>query len=103
MKEMLGFIGHQPKPRKKKKRTKKRIPKTEAPDTKVPDTEVPDTTHDTAELVDDLAKKTTRIRQSLNDLYADDFGEESDLFYLWLEIRPKAKVASADAGYCALA
>ena len=96
MKEILGCIGDQPKPRrKKKKRTKRRIPKIEVPDTKITD--------DTPELVDDLARQTRGIIQRLNELYADDFGEDSDLFFLWLELYTEVKEPSEDAGYCALA
>lgn len=95
MKEILGCIGDQSKPRKKKKRTKRRIPKIEVPDIKITD--------DASELVDNLARQTRRIRQSLNELYADDFGEDSDLFSLWLEIHTNVKESSEDAGYCALA
>jgi len=95
MKEILGCIGDQPKPRKKKKRRKRRIPKIEVPDINITD--------DVPELVDDLVRQTRQIRQSLNELFADDFGEDADLFSLWHELHTKAKESSQDAGYCALA
>lgn len=96
MKEILGCIGDQTKPRKKEKRTESKIPKPEVPGNKITD--------DTPELVEDLMRQTRRIRQSLNELYADDFGDDSELFSLWLEIRTKVKESSEDTGgYCALA
>lgn len=93
MKELLGCIGDQSKPQNQE-RTKKRIPKTEVSDTKI--------TPDTSELLDDFDKQMTRIHQSLNNLYADDFGEDLELFSLMLDIRLKGEESSEDAGYCAL-
>lgn len=38
----------------------------------------------------------------LNELYTEDFGEDSDLFSLWLEMYTKVKEQPGDPGYCAL-
>jgi len=96
MKELLGCIGDQSKPQNQE-RTKKRIPKTDVPDTKI--------TPDTSELLDDFDKQMTRIHQSLNNLYPDDFGEDLELFSLMFDMRLKTlkgEESSEDAEYCAL-
>ena len=50
MKEILGCIGDQPKPCKKKKRTKRRIAEIDLPGSEITD--------DIPKLMDDLARQT---------------------------------------------
>lgn len=88
MKELLGCVGDQMKERKKSRRTKGK-----AVTLKIPSTEL---TEETLDVVDDIVKQTRQIRHSLNDLYADDFGDDFEVFSLWLEIRTKVKESSGD-------
>ena len=34
-------------------------------------------------------ERMKQINQSLNEIYADEFGEDSDILRLWLDIRPQ--------------
>ena len=37
----------------------------------------------------DFEERMKQINQSLNEIYADEFGEDSDILRLWLDIRPQ--------------
>lgn len=97
MKEILGCVGDgTSKTRKKNGRTERELPQLEFPNTNI--------TEPTLDLLDDLVSKTERIRHSLNELYADDFGDDSELLCLWLDIHTKVKESSEDTeGVCSLA
>ena len=101
MKEILGCVGEQPETPENEKRTVRGTQELEVP--VVPEvSEVPDTT---LKLIEDLERRTRQIKHSLNEIYADDFGEDTDLVCLLLDIHlQRTEQASDDEEgyYCAL-
>ena len=96
MKEILGCIGKHRATSKEEKRTEQ--------DTQ--ELEVPEMTDSTLKMIADLEIRARHIRHSLNDIYADDFGDESDFFRLWLDMHSQGvKEAAVEEGgnYCTLA
>lgn len=96
MKEILGCVGEQQEKTEKEKRTER----------KTPELDVPEVSESTVKLIDDLERRTRQIKHSLNEIYADEFGDDCDFFRLWLDIHlQRVKETSKDEGgdYCALA
>ena len=101
MKEILGCVGEQPETPEKEKCTVRETQELEVP--VVP--EVSEVTETTLKLIDDVERRTRQIKHSLNEIYADDFGEDTDLVCLLLDIHlQRTEQASEDEGgyYCAL-
>ena len=59
----------------------------------VPNTKMEDNTLDA---VDDILTKTDRINHLLNVLYADEFGEDCELFSLWFDLHMQVKKTASD-------
>ena len=100
MKEIMGCVGAQsetPEQPRKEKHTKQETQELEAPDK----------TESALKLVDDLERKARHMKHSLNEIYSDDFGDDSDMLRLWLDIHLQwvREASEKDGGgdYCALA
>ena len=95
MKEILGCIGRHQQTPKKKTRTEQ----------KTQELEVPEMADSTLKMIGDIEIRTRHILYSLNDIYADEFGDESDFFRLWLDIHlQRTNEGSLEEGssYCSL-
>ena len=101
MKEIMGCVEAQPETPVKQPRREKRIQQ------ETQKLEVPDITESALKLVDDLERRTRHIHHALNDIYADDFGDDSDLLSMWLDIHlqrvGEASEENDGYNYCALA